>query len=230
MRFSECAPLISRKPLALETGVERLSSGGMHVAIRMILEGCTARMLEWWFGCECDSYMYKMWHPGAHKYSAWGEYEPYHKKGNVIGSTHIIKEAVGAGGPVMNGRLKYMNPADVFGADKLAEAKARGDADVALYGWGAFGDNPALNEKGWPNEAQYIGVGRDTPYGLVLRNHYWMGDTLGAPPEILKQQITEEAALNLMLHDSNEFHILGKVIPQYYRTENWEMLGAPEPY
>lgn len=48
MRFNpeECRVLLTRAPLMLETGVERLSSGGMHIAIRMIMEDCTADMLK----------------------------------------------------------------------------------------------------------------------------------------------------------------------------------------
>jgi hypothetical protein len=34
----------------------------------------------------------------------------------------------------------------------------------------------------------------------------------------------------MLEHDSNEFHILGKVIPPFYLRDNWEKLGEPEPY
>jgi len=64
----------------------------------------------------------------------------------------------------------------------------------------------------------------------VLRNHYWLGDMLGAPKEEVEKMVPDQLALYLMQHDSNEFHILGKVIPPLYRGENWEKLGGPEPY
>jgi len=40
MRFNsnECKALLSREPLMIETGVERLSSGGMHIAIRGVVQ------------------------------------------------------------------------------------------------------------------------------------------------------------------------------------------------
>lgn len=230
MRFEECTPMLYCNPLMLETGVERLSSGGLHIAIRMCLENCTAAMLDWWFGCECDTDMYRLWHPGAHKFSKWGEYEPNHVPGNVIGSTHFIKESLGSS-EVMDMQLKYLDPALLFG-DELAKAKARGDADVVLYGWAGIGENWECprNEKGWPNFMQYVGVGRDTPYGLVLRNHYWFGDMMGLPAEQVAQMCPDQLGLYMLEHDSNEFHILGKVIPSFYLRDNWDKLGEPEPY
>ena len=230
MHFRECTPMLYSDPLSLETGIERLESGGMHVAIRMCLEGLTAEMLDWWFGCECDTDMYRLWHPGAHKLSKWGEYEPNHVPGNVVGMTHFIKETLGSS-EVMDMQLKYLDPYDLFG-EELDKAKERKDADVVLYGWAGIGENWECerNEKGYPNFMQYVGVGRDTPYGLVLRNHYWFGDEMGLPKETVEEMVTEQLALYMLEHDSNEFHILGKVIPSFYLRDNWEKLGQPEPY
>lgn len=230
MRFKECEAMLSSAPLELETGIERLESGGIHVAIRMCLESCTADMMDWWFGCECDTDMYRLWHPGAHKFSKWGEYEPNHEPGNVIGSTHFIKESMGAS-EILDMQLKYLDPKELFG-DKLEEAKQRGDADVVLYGWAGIGENWVCdrNEKGYPNFMQYVGVGRDTPYGLVLRNHYWFGDTLELEPAEVEKMVPTQMGLHMMEHDSNEFHILGKVIAPFYLRDNWEKLGCPEPY
>jgi hypothetical protein len=42
--------------------------------------------------------------------------------------------------------------------------------------------------------------------------------------------VPDEFAINLMLHDSNEFHILGKAIPPYYRRSNWDTMKTPEPF
>ena len=83
---------------------------------------------------------------------------------------------------------------------------------------------------GRPMGGQYVGVGRDTPYGLVLRNHYWMGDTLPLPAEQVEKMFPLEMGLGVMNHDLNEFHILNKVMPSYYLRDRWEELGAPEPY
>ncbi|MBP1626425.1 MAG: hypothetical protein H6Q00_900 [Holophagaceae bacterium] len=230
MRFTECEAMLQSDPLHLETGIERLSSGGIHVAIRMCLENCTAEMLEWWFGCECDTDMYRLWHPGAHKFSKWGEYEANHVPGNVIGSTHFIKETLG-NSDVMDMQLKYLDPMDLFGA-KLTEARKRGDADVVLYGWAGIGENWECerNEQGYPNFMQYVGVGRNTPFGLVLRNHYWFADMLDVPSAEVEKMVQDQLGLYMLEHDSNEFHILGKVIPSFYLRDNWEKLGEPEPY
>ncbi len=232
MRFRECTPLLYCDPLPLETGVERLESGGIHVAIRMCLESLTAEMLDWWFGAECDTDMYRLWHPGAHKFSKWGEYESNHVPGNVIGMTHFIKETLGSS-EVMDMQLKYLDPKDLFG-DELTKAQERGDADVVLYGWAGIGENWECprNEKGWPAFMQYVGVGRDTPYGLVLRNHYWFGDEMEGmmPKEAIEEICTDQLGLYMLEHDSNEFHILSKAIPPFYLRDNWEKFGEPEPY
>lgn len=230
MRFRECAALLDSAPLMLETGIEKLDNGAVHVAVRMCLESLTAEMLEWWFGYECDTDQYRLWHPGAHKFSEWGEYEPYHVPGNVIGTTHFIKEEMGPMG-IAEMQLKYLDPAELFG-DKLTEARERGDADVVIYGWGGVGprDQVMKNAQGYPAMMQYVGVGRDTPYGLVLRNHYWLGDEMELPKSVIEGFATKELGLYLMEHDSNEFHILSKAIPSFYLRENWEKLGKPEPY
>lgn len=229
MRFCECEALLNPEPLMIETGVERLESGGLHVAVLSLLESCTAEMMEHWFGSEMDTDLYRLWHPGAHLYSSWAEFEENHVKGNVAGSTHLARELMG-GNPT-EATLKYMDPHELFG-DKLAEAKERGDADIVLYAWCSMGpwDTCIRDEKGRPAGGQYIGVGRNTPYGLVLRNHYWLGDTLGLPPEQIKGMFPDPMGLHLMNHDCNEFHILSKVVPSFYLRDNWEKLGAPEPF
>lgn len=229
MRFCESEALLNSAPLPLETGVERLESGGLHVAVISLLENCTAKMLEYWFGSQPDTDKYRLWHPGAHMHSEWAEFEPYHKDGNVIGSTHLAIEKVG--GVPSQATLKYLDPHEIYG-DKLDEAKKRGDADVVLYSCCNMGDwdKCVRDEQGRPVGGQYVGVGRDTPYGLVLRNHYWFGDTLPLPKEQLEEMFPLQLGLNVMNHDMNEFHILNKVIPSFYLRDHWDELGAPEPF
>ncbi len=229
MRFEESVRLLDIAPLLLETGVERLPSGGLHIAVYSLLENITADMLAYWFGMGCNTDEYRLWHPGAHLHSEWAEFESYHKDGCVIGSTHLAKEYV-AGIPT-EATLKYLDPHEVYG-EELDKAKERGDADVVLYACCALGDwdKCIRDEEGRPVAGQYVGVGRDTPYGLVLRNHYWMGDTMPFPPEEVEKMFPMEVGLGVMNHDLNEFHILSKVIPSYYLRDNWEKLGAPEPF
>lgn len=229
MRFCECERLLDPAPLMIETGVERLESGGLHIAVLSLQESATADMLAHWFGSEPDTPMYKLWHPGAHKHSEWADFKENHVKGNVAGSTHLAKEDVGAG--ATEATLAYIDPYELYG-EKLTEAKKNGNADVVLYAHCAMGpwDQCMKDEKGRPIGGQYVGVGRDTPYGLVLRNHYWLGDTLGLPADQVEQMFPLQMGLNVMNHDLNEFHILGKVIPSYYLRDEWEELGAPEPF
>ena len=230
MRFNECERLLDPTPMMLETGVERTETGGLHVAVLSILEGVTGAMLEHWFGAEPDTDMYRLWHPGAHIYSAWDDIKENHVKGeSPAGSTHLAKEYVG--GIPMEATLAYIDPYELYG-EKLDAAKAAGNASVVLYANCAIGkwDECIKDEKGRPLGGQYVGVGRDTPYGLVLRNYYWMGDTLPLPKEQIEQMFPLEMGLGVMNHDCNEFHILSKVIPSYYLRDKWDALGAPEPF
>lgn len=230
MRFCECERLLNPAPLQIETGVERLESGGLHIAVNSILEHCTADMLEHWFAFGCNSDEYRLWHPGAHIYSEWIKRDEW-KEGceTVAGLTHKAVEMM-AGHPA-EAMLAYIDPFELFG-DKLKIARAEGNADVVLYAEAAIGkwDEMQFDDRGRPVGAQYVGVGRNTPYGLVLRNHYWMGDTLPFPKEQIEQMFPLELGMAVMNHDMNEFHILGKVMPSYYLRDKWEELGAPEPF
>lgn len=113
----------------LESGVERLTNGVLHVAVRTLMQGCTGRMIEWWFAWGIDSEKYRWWHPGDHVYSAWENRTP----GTVVGATHVAKERLGAG-PVVDLQLMFLNPEEVLGAGALKDARARRDVSVALYG------------------------------------------------------------------------------------------------
>ncbi|MCC8150181.1 MAG: LysR family transcriptional regulator, partial [Lachnospiraceae bacterium] len=104
--------------------------------VKINLRNYSFNMLIDWFGAECDTDMYRLWHPGAHLHSEWAEFEPYHKKGNVIGSTHLSKEIVG--GQPTEATLKYLDAHEIYG-EKLDEAKVRGDVDVILYACCALG-------------------------------------------------------------------------------------------
>lgn len=229
MRFSECEALLSTAPLTIETGVERLSSGGLHVAVLSLLENCTGAMLEHWFGMDCNTDEYRLWHPGAHLHSEWVKREECKEDGTAAGKTHLATEIVG--GTATDATLAYIDPYELFG-EKLTKAREENDVSVVLYAQCMLGprDQIIYDEKGRPQGGQYVGVGRDTPYGLMLRNHYWMGDTLPLPADQVEKMFPMEMGLGVMNHDLNEFHILNKVMPSYYLRDCWEELGAPEPF
>ena len=165
MRFSECDALLSTAPLMIETGVERLSSGGLHVAVLSLLENCTGAMLEHWFGMDCNTDEYRLWHPGAHLYSEWEKRAECKEDGTAAGKTHLSREIVG--GMPTDATLAYIDPYELFG-EKLTKAKDEDDVSVVLYAHCMLGprDQIMYDEKGRPMGGQYVGVGRDTPYGL----------------------------------------------------------------
>ena len=58
----------------LESGWALTKQGTLLVACLTHMPGVTAAMWDWWFGWHsCESARYKLWHPGAHLFSAIGE-------------------------------------------------------------------------------------------------------------------------------------------------------------
>ncbi len=58
----------------LENGWARTAQGTLFVACLTDMPGVTAAMWDWWFGWHSrESARYKLWHPGAHQFSALGE-------------------------------------------------------------------------------------------------------------------------------------------------------------
>ncbi|MBQ9031281.1 MAG: hypothetical protein IJ106_07495 [Parasporobacterium sp.] len=230
MEFSEAKRLLDPAPMMLETGVERTQNGGLHVAMQFLMEHCTADMLDYWFGAAPDTLMYQLWHPGAHISSEWKEFTPDHVPGKVHGSTHYSTEDVGMG--ASDATLSFIDPAEILGKEALDEAKRAGGADVVLYA--SCGMEPRENlrrdEKGRViGDHQFI-IGRDTPFGLAVRLHFWLGSDVPLPKEEVEKMFPAELGLGIMNHGLNEFHILGKVIPSFYLKDRWSDLGAPEPF
>lgn len=58
--------MLASAPLRIESGIERLPSGVVRVAVRTDLPNCKGRMLDWWFK-EFDTNQHLlMWHPVDH--------------------------------------------------------------------------------------------------------------------------------------------------------------------
>ena len=230
MEFSEAKRLLDPAPMMLETGVERTENGGLHVAMQFLMERCTADMLDYWFGAEPDTHMYKLWHPGAHISSEWKEFTEDHVPGKVHGSTHYSTEDVGMG--ATDATLAFIDPAEILGQEAIDDAKKKGGADVVLYASCGMGprENLKRDEKGRVVGDHQLIVGRDTPFGLAVRLHFWLGVDVPLPKEEVEKLFPVELGLGVMNHGLNEFHILGKVIPSYFLKDRWNELGSPEPF
>jgi hypothetical protein len=207
MEFTETRALLAPGPLPLETGVERLPSGQLHIASRVNMLGCTGAMFEWWFGWGPMTREYAWWHPGDHVSSDWLDLG--HRSG--VGSTHVVEEKLG-GDEVFSLRIRFHDPAEIFG-DELAAARGRGDISAAVTANIGLGADPPLDDEGRPLGGRLVHLGRDTPFGMVLRSNFWLGWGLGLSPAELQQELPDELGLNLMQHSATEFFYLSRFLP-----------------
>jgi hypothetical protein len=215
MELSEADRLLDPAPMMIETGVERVPSGGLRVAARTDMLGCTGKMFEWWFQSAPDTGRYSWWHPHDHVSSEWKEWSP----GRHIGSTHVVKESLN-GGEVHDLLIHFIEPTEIFGEDAWERARARGDVSVAIcatLGMGKPGSH--FDDQGRPADGKMVHLGRDNGFGLVLRSSFFLGGGVPAPPEVLREAIPEQLGLDLMFHAHTEFKYLSHILPALYAAE-----------
>lgn len=225
MEFSQADHLLKPDPLPLEMGIERLDSGVLHVAARTDMPACKSRMFEWWFRFAPDDEQYSWWHPGDHVSSTWWETSP----NTHIGSTHEVRERIG-GEEVLRLWIAFHEPTETFSRSAWEEALSGGNVCTAVCARIGMGDDPPRDESGRPGGGRMTHVARDTPYGCVLRSHFWLGEGLGAPADELKQLLPDEVGLGLMKHAYSEFFYLSRFLPSLYIAEQRESEEVPAPW
>ena len=214
MELNEADRLLDPAPMMIETGVKRLDSGGLRVAARTDMLGCTGKMFEWWFQSAPDTGRYAWWHPHDHVSSEWREWSP----GRHIGSTHVVKESLN-GGEVHDLLISFVDPIELFDADAWAKARDSGDASVAICATIGIGLDGNRDEQGRPADGKMVHLGRDNEFGLVLRSSFWLGGGVDAPPDVLREMIPEQLGLDLMFHAHTEFKYLSHILPALYAAE-----------
>jgi hypothetical protein len=224
MDLNEADRLLDPAPLMIETGVERLSSGALHVAARTDMLGCTGKMFEWWFQSAPDTGRYAWWHPRDHVASEWMEWSP----GRHIGSTHVVKESLN-GGDVLDLQIHFIEPEEIFGAEPWAAAQESGAASVAICATTGIGPEPLRDEQGRPANGKMVHLGRDNEFGLVLRSNFWLGAGAPVPAELLEEMLPEQMGIDLMFHAHTEFKYLSHILPALYAAEA-EPQTAPIPW
>jgi hypothetical protein len=218
VELHEAQVLLDPKPLPLEMGIHRLTSGQLHVAARTDMYGCKGEMFEWWFRFAPDTQQYAWWHPLDHVSSAWRETNPR----TFIGSTHVVEEKLG-GDEVLKLHIRFEDPAGTFGEDAVRAAREQGHVSALVCGHVGFGDDFPRDDAGRPIGGRLAHVARDTEWGMVLRSRFWLG--IGAP-----DPVPDEAGLGLMQHAYTEFHYLSKFLPSLYIAENRGAVEPPFPW
>jgi len=184
--------------------------------------GCTGEMFQWWFGAGPMKREYAWWHPVDHVGSDWLDLPD---DGSGIGSTHVADEKLG-GDDVHSLKIRFYDPVEIFG-DDYAAAKDRGDISCAVTANIGLGADPPRDEQGRPKGGQLVHLGRDTPFGLVLRSNFWLGWGLPLTPEQLEVEIPEQMGLDLMKHSWQEWFYLMRFLPAVYIADRRDEVPAP---
>jgi hypothetical protein len=214
VELEEAHLLLDPEPLPLEMGVQRLPSGQLHVAARTDMHCCKGRMFEWWFRFAPGTREYAWWHPLDHVSSAWRETNPR----THVGSTHVVDERLGSD-EVHSLQIRFHDPAELFGAERVAEARESGHVSALVCAHIGFGPEPARDEEGRPLGARLAHIGRDTTWGCVLRSRFWLGAGLGLSPEQTIEAVPDAMGLALMKHAYTEFMFLSRFLPSLYVAE-----------
>ncbi|ANQ72230.1 DAPG hydrolase family protein [Rhodococcus sp. 008] len=229
MDLSEVTALLDPKPLQLEMGYERLPSGGLHVAVRTDMHGCTGEMLEWWVRWRCDTQKYIWWHPIDHTYSSW--------QGNLsddthVGSEHVVTEYF-SGQPADDLVIQFRDPSEFFDEDAYSRARESGAVSGVVVGRLGVTHNPPRLPDGRVLGGRLLHIARDTEWGMALRSHFFIGhdlETLGQTAEQIAAQATVEFAQGLLQHAYDEFTFLSRFLPSLYVAENRDVSPPRAPW
>ena len=228
MDFADRARLLDPAPMPLELGWERLPSGVLHVAIRTDMRGCTGAMFEWWFASRIETREYRWWHPLDHISSTWVD----GVVGTIPGSIHRVEERF-TGSPPEKLSIQFREPAEYFDTAAIAAAQASGAVSALLCVRGGAGHDPRRLPDGSVIGTRLIHVGRDTPWGMVLRSHFFMGEDLAATgmPVAEIEQISPQAhAPGLLQHCYDEFTTLARFLPSIWLAEGCPQSEVVRPW
>ena len=229
MLLSEIAALLDPTPLPMETGYERLPDGVLHVAVRTDMHRCTGEMFEWWFRFRPDTQQYIWWHPVDHQFSDWtGTLSP----DTHIGSEHIVIEEF-TGMPAQDLIIQFRDPSEFFDAGAFARAREARAVTAAVLGRVSIGGDPERRPDGAVLGGRLLHVGRDTPWGLALRSHFYLGADLpaaGAAPADVEREVPDAFGIALLQHAYNEFTFLSRFLPSLYIGEHRDKIPVSLPW
>lgn len=214
MRFEDVGELLTPGYGKIESGVLDFEDGYSTVFALARMPGCTASMVEWWFGWLGGTDQYKLWHPRDHVWCDW-ENRP---AGQYIGASHLVHEYLGGSGPLHKLRITFLEPTEFF--DKEAYARLDGIAICARIG---------LLEV--PIDTGYmVHFVRNTDYGCEMRSRFFLGHVASrAPAEPMSdaqaEALRKGAAGNdltqgLHKHATEEMGYLAELLPILHRQSN----------
>ena len=218
MRLNEALALLDPTPMPLEMGFERFENGVLHVACRTDMHNCTGEMFEWWFRFRPDTQKYIWWHPVDHVFSDWINC----RDGTHVGSIHIVEEYF-TGLPAEKLSIQFRDSAEFFEAAAYRRARETKSVTASICARIGLSHDPARDREGAIQGGRLLHIGRDTPWGLALRSHFYLGQdlpSLGKSPAEVAQAFPDEFGRAILQHCYNEFTYLSRFLPSIFIAEN----------
>jgi len=229
MNIDEVGQLLDPTPLQIETGYERLPDGVLHIAVRTDMHECTGEMFEWWFRWRCDTQKYVWWHPVDHVSSEWqGDL----RDDTHVGSEHVVVERF-TGMPAEDLTIQFLAPGEFFTDADYDRAREAGDISCAVVGRIAVGTEIERDADGRVSGGRLLHIGRDTPWGLALRSHFYLGQDLpamGLSPDQVASLIPDAVGRAILQHAYNEFTYLSRFLPSLHAAEHRDETPPPLPW
>ena len=207
LQLKDASQLLTNDYFSVESGWGLTEDGMAHVAAQTYMPGCTAAMIDWWFGFIHTTEQYKWWHPRDHVFSDWEG--PRNNCSEYIGGHHLVHEYIG--GELQKLKISFRDPSEYFGAGWKAKLTANGYGAVIC---GRVGN--------WdPETGKVVYVGhlvhliKNEPDGCRMRSRFWMGDVEGLP-EPMGRMVPLSMTQGLMQHCTEEMSILARKLPELY--------------
>ena len=228
MEFKDIGAVLDPAPLRLEMGYERSESGVLHIATRTDMPGCSGAMFDWWFKYFKTTKQYIWWHPGDHVFAEWDD--RWKEGQSYIGSTCTVDEKLAAD-DIYRLLIHFVEPAEFFGDEQLAAARAAGGYDSIVAALvGVTDEAPIVN--GRPLGGRLVHLARNTPTGMTLRSHFYLGEDLAGhmPAAEIEKIVPESMGPGLLQHAYTEFTFLSRMLPALYVAENRDTIPVALPW
>lgn len=202
--------LLSNDYLPFEAGYALNLDGMYHVAASTYMRGCSAKMIDWWFGFIHTTEDYKLWHPRDHVFSSWEG--PRNNDSTYIGGHHLVHEYIG--GKMSKLAISFRDPSNYFGKD-WEQAFITAGYGTAVCGRCSVWDE----EKGTKFPIGHlVHLIKDEPDGCRMRSRFWLGDFehVNTPEERIKLG-DRNLACGLLKHATEEMAILASQLPDLYK-------------
>ena len=124
-------------------------------------------------------------------------------------------------------RIQFGDPAEFYSEAALTVAREEGHVSTLVNARIGAELEPPRDAGGRVLGGRLLHVGRDTPQGMILRSHFYLGQDLAAvkTPEEIAQMLPDEVGLGLLKHSNTEWMHLASFLPALYFAENRDLIA-----